>query len=605
MKQLLLVVTIGVIILLSGCENPVDKKKPVEVPSWAQGIWYTGPNESDIKAAEITSSQYIAFQVSGYDLSYNPIVIELYRTDCTSVTNDMITFTGDLQVKKLSSADQISMGTQGIWITLYKRSNNTNEPNKPIEPTSYTVAYNANGGSGTMTNSSFTLNESQNLRTNTFTRFGNTFMGWAASSTGSVVYTDEQSVNNLASTAGATVTLYAVWSLTSSIDSYSSLADKLAWLQANAQSNTDYILEVSADENIRPASLSYSGKTNIGITLRGTDNERIIGLLSAGSLFTVGEGVTLTLNNNITLKGRNNNASLVRIDDSGILIMNAGSHINGNTSSSSYGGGVYVGNRGTFIMQSGKISGNSTSSSARSSSASATSGGGGVCVSGTFTMNGGEISGNTTTSESYSYSPSATSNGGGVYVQYGTFIMRGGKISGNTAISESINYTATSNGGGIYGGWSRTMTIAIYGGEISGNTATSKGRTSATSNGGGVFMSNSGANGGTFTMYDGEIFGNRAISSGYNSSTSTTSRGGGIYLPSFTTFRITNGIIYGSAEAANVRNTASSGGAAIYKTGDGIFNVTEYGKFTGSTWNPNGSLTTTNNTIQVVNGNLQ
>ena len=75
----------------------------------------------------------------------------------------------------------------------------------------YTVAYNANGGSGTTASSSHTYNASKALTANGFTKTGCIFAGWATSAGGMVVYTDKQSVNNLTSTDGTTVTLYAQW----------------------------------------------------------------------------------------------------------------------------------------------------------------------------------------------------------------------------------------------------------------------------------------------------------------------------------------------------------------------------------------------------------
>jgi uncharacterized repeat protein (TIGR02543 family) len=75
----------------------------------------------------------------------------------------------------------------------------------------YTVKYNANGGSGAMFDSVHIYDTSTALSANAFTRTGYTFQGWATSATGSVAYTDKQSVSNLTSTNGATVTLYAVW----------------------------------------------------------------------------------------------------------------------------------------------------------------------------------------------------------------------------------------------------------------------------------------------------------------------------------------------------------------------------------------------------------
>lgn len=79
----------------------------------------------------------------------------------------------------------------------------------------YKVKYNANGGSGSMSDTSATYGTSFKLRTNTFTRTGYTFAGWATSSGGSVAYSDGASVNNLTTTNGGTVNLYAKWNVNS------------------------------------------------------------------------------------------------------------------------------------------------------------------------------------------------------------------------------------------------------------------------------------------------------------------------------------------------------------------------------------------------------
>ena len=76
---------------------------------------------------------------------------------------------------------------------------------------SYSVKFNANGGSGTMANESFTYGTAKALTANAFTRTGYAFAGWATSASGAVAYSDKQSVSNLSSTSGATVNLYAVW----------------------------------------------------------------------------------------------------------------------------------------------------------------------------------------------------------------------------------------------------------------------------------------------------------------------------------------------------------------------------------------------------------
>ena len=76
----------------------------------------------------------------------------------------------------------------------------------------YQVSYDKNSGEGTMGVQSFTYDTSQNLWPNSFTRTGFTFLGWNTAADGSgTSYGDGESVNNLSSTDGAVVTLYAQW----------------------------------------------------------------------------------------------------------------------------------------------------------------------------------------------------------------------------------------------------------------------------------------------------------------------------------------------------------------------------------------------------------
>ncbi len=77
----------------------------------------------------------------------------------------------------------------------------------------YMVKYEANGGTGSMSDSVFTYGTSQELNLNSFTRTGYTFAGWAESAGGAVIYTDAQSVKNLTTEDNGTVTLYAKWTV--------------------------------------------------------------------------------------------------------------------------------------------------------------------------------------------------------------------------------------------------------------------------------------------------------------------------------------------------------------------------------------------------------
>jgi len=239
------------------------------------------------------------------------------------------------------------------------------------------------------------------------------------------------------------------------------LAAHLSWLQDNAQSGGTYTIHLNGGtETISSQTLNFSGRNNINIILTGAAR-RNINLSGTGSLFNVGSDVTLTLGNNITLRGTTtNNAPLINVQVGGTLFMDAGAVVTGNT------------NQGDGYPE-----------------------GGGVMVSGTFTMRGGEISDNSTTGN-------ASISGGGVFVG-GLFIMEGGTISGNTASSSADG----SSGGGVFlGSYGTGGTFHLRGGTISGNTAAGN----TWSHGGGVAVCGWHPGGGTLLMSNGTIHGNNA-----------------------------------------------------------------------------------------------
>ena len=96
-------------------------------------------------------------------------------------------------------------------------------------PITYTIAYNANGGTGTTVSSSHTYDQAKNLTANGFSKFGYTFQGWATSldraNAGTVDYADKASVSNRSTTSGATVNLYAVWKIYTKVYIYTNKKD--------------------------------------------------------------------------------------------------------------------------------------------------------------------------------------------------------------------------------------------------------------------------------------------------------------------------------------------------------------------------------------------
>ena len=195
--------------------------------------------------------------------------------------------------------------------------------------------------------------------------------------------------------------------------------------------------------NFEP-SYSIIVKGDVTICLNGHN----INMKSAGNVFKVDEGGTLTLTD---CKG---SSSISHSDvewGTGVLVSGGtfnmyGGKICNNKCASRYqisGAGVSV-EKGTFNMHGGEISGNKVSSM-----------GGAVFSLDTFNMYGGSITGNT-----------ADYFGGGVAVYGGTFNMFDGTISGNKV----TRATMTSHGGG--GVWVYTDgTFCMKGGSITGNTA--------------------------------------------------------------------------------------------------------------------------------------
>ena len=362
----------------------------------------------------------------------------------------------------------------------------------------------------------------------------------------------------------ANITLYAKWSgetLPAEVTVQgNSLAEKLAWIKNNAASNTIYTVEVNADApNLVPHVLAYSGKSNITIRMKGIGAERNITLSGKGSLFTVEDGVTLILDENITLFGNYpasyNDASFVRVNTGGELIMNAGATITRNhiRSTSALGGGVFVERDGAFTMNGGTVKDNGTIGYYQNSSNQGFSGGGGVFVAGgTFIMNEGTIENNSASLDALAGGYSC--NGGGVYVKEGfisvyangeyistyhsgNFFMNGGTIKDNTA----------TNGGGvlIFGHSRATCIFNMNGGTIEGNSAEYQG--------GGVYCYST-----VFTMSGGTIKSNTAHILRRNvTSDDSVPYGGGVIIRSGSSFEKNGGTIYGYTEGDSNSNVLS------------------------------------------------
>jgi len=218
---------------------------------------------------------------------------------------------------------------------------------------------------------------------------GFVFGGW---------YTDDTFASNSAWDSSAQVigdaTLYAKW--TGAIDvsgsgtpTQNAVEKAIEYVKANAAAGDEYTLFLDADVSVAPQFIDNS-INNFNLTIQGLGGiERKINLSAAGKLFDIGGYNKLTLGSNITLKGRENNTEmLVYINEYATFTMLPGSKITGNETATT--SAVWL-STGSFIMEGGTITGNSTSIGNNDYTANAV-----FIEGGTFEMRGGSIKDNDT-----------------------------------------------------------------------------------------------------------------------------------------------------------------------------------------------------------------
>jgi len=275
----------------------------------------------------------------------------------------------------------------------------------------------------------------------------------------------------------------------------------------------------------------YSNGTSANTT---NDGKRGGGVyVNEGASFTMNGG--LIKGNNLTGNADNDGGAGVYV--LGTFIMNGGTISDNSTKYNTVGithggGGVFVAADGSFTMNNGLIEKNESYGC-----------GGGVHNTGTFLMNNGEIKDNINYQYINGRWTANTPYGGGVY-NTGTFTMKNGTISGNSA----------SCGGGI----ANTGTATIENGTISNNYSSTNPSNSSNSylppcGGGGLYNK-----AGTLTMLAGTVDGNKAYT-----------YGGGVYIYAGS-FEISGGTI---SNNTNYIDNNSLYGGGVYNTTDGTFTM--------------------------------
>ena len=126
-------------------------------------------------------------------------------------------------------------------------------------PITYTIAYDANGGSGTMaSHENVEYGEPVTLDANNFANNGLDFDGWATNLTQGVVFANQAVVSNLTTTADATVTLYAVWS-----------EPRYVAFDSNGATATNGTMEVVSFEGIESKAIPSNVFEKVGYAFAG------------------------------------------------------------------------------------------------------------------------------------------------------------------------------------------------------------------------------------------------------------------------------------------------------------------------------------------------
>ena len=143
---------------------------------------------------------------------------------------------GNIQSFKMTSASNVTL--YAVWSADTK-----------------TISFNANGGSGLMSDQTGKTGETITLRDNTFTRNGYTFAGWATSTDGPVVYTNQANYT-IGESYAQSVILYAVWE-----DNINSIV-----FNANGGSGSMTAQQAKTDEKV---TLKQNSFTRTGYTFKG------------------------------------------------------------------------------------------------------------------------------------------------------------------------------------------------------------------------------------------------------------------------------------------------------------------------------------------------
>ena len=202
---------------------PKNDSKTTDIPKGVQSFKIYDDGGKDGNYSDNCYSQLTITATEGYRLQLSGTIASENHHDKLNVW-DNSTNSGTKLLDEVSSTNNFDPTTittvtssgRNMTLRFYADGGWNNaglDLTATLVPITYTVSFNANGGSGdAMAAQTHTYNEAQNLTANSYTApLGYTFAGWATTANGDVVYADGESVSNLKSTQGANLELFAKW----------------------------------------------------------------------------------------------------------------------------------------------------------------------------------------------------------------------------------------------------------------------------------------------------------------------------------------------------------------------------------------------------------
>ena len=221
--------------------NPTDGK-PVQITNketsseyYKDAARYFIPDATKVIAQANENGKYVALAYT--DETYHKVTLNLIHATATGGLTTQVKANDHYSAAVTADTGYTLPNVKPDGLTSYDLINNRTTASIAINsvskdatitleavPNHYTVQFNANGGSGEMTDQGMTYDQSAPLAQNAFTNAGYNFAGWSTTQNGDCKYPDKASVKNLTAKNDGTVTLYAVWTKKQVIPAFSSSA---------------------------------------------------------------------------------------------------------------------------------------------------------------------------------------------------------------------------------------------------------------------------------------------------------------------------------------------------------------------------------------------